>query len=254
MRKQPPRQKATGNNDLAAPSPSGKKGRRGGLRRRPTQQASLTSKHLLLVLGAAVLVYAALALSHHYRHSSSGGGGGTGDNGNFGGGPAVEAEVVALVDAGRKLIESVALADALAVFRRAHALAPQNPICGLYFARMLLANRKYREAATRFDATLTCCAPRGEVQIAKAQATGNQEALQVTTDLLYGLGKAMRYADEYDYGEQRAALHAEFELLGTGVADRLLAQLEAEVAEEEEAQRQTLEMERMEREFLKDEE
>ena len=53
--------------------------------------------------------------------------------------------------------------------------------------------------------------------------------------------------------EQRATLHAELELIEKGAGDALIEKIEKQVAEEEEEQRQKLEMERMEREFFKDE-
>ena len=56
------------------------------------------------------------------------------------------------------------------------------------------------------------------------------------------------------YEEQRDTLHAELELIQKGAGESLIQKLEAQVAEEEEAARQKLEMERMERDFMADEE
>ena len=54
----------------------------------------------------------------------------------------------------------------------------------------------------------------------------------MTTDLLYGLGKAIRYTGAFEFGEQETALHAEFELLGAGAGDKFVAQIKNQVAEE----------------------
>jgi hypothetical protein len=207
-------------------------------RHRAAKGNALTGTHVLLAIAVFVLGYGAL----HVYYEEGGGRE-----------AVVAADVGKLVDAGRTLIENMAFADALVVFKKAHALAPSNTVCGLYLGNMLVANRKYRDAAAQYDATLSCCAPRGDAEIGAARARGDANALRITADLLFGLGLSMRYADKHEFEDQRETLHAELELLGAGAGDKLMARIEKQVAEEEEEQRQKLEMERMERNFLEDE-
>ena len=221
------------------------------LQRKPAS-SSITRTYVLLAMATLMLLYGVLCYSQQQQQQQQ-----EQQQQQAGGQEAVTVEVQddvnQLVNAGRVLIENMAFADALAVFKKAHALQPENTVCGLYLANMLVANRKYRAAAARFDATLRCCAPRGATEIKAARARGDKMALELSAQLLYGLGLSLRYTDKHDFGEQRATLHAELELIEKGAGDALIEKLEKQVAEEEEEQRQKLEMERMEREFFKDE-